>query len=185
MSHESAPNIHKPNGYLWTRVSGQVAAKSLEWIHWGNLLSMAEFNTKKGTDGLTDRTLVIDKDGSLKTSNEYDQISPGPISYQLRKLPYLLKISKIRGIIYGHDGVCAIHTYKLWRNLLYEAGYSGTLLIESNRHMAIQELETIGRYFRNIVVETSSQTQISAQNAMGQCLHDPSLMVELLPKIAP
>ena len=71
MPHGSIPDIRKPFGYLWKMVSGQVAAISLEWIPWAQLLNMAEFNTKKGTDGQTDRTPIIDKDGNLKTSNEY------------------------------------------------------------------------------------------------------------------
>ena len=42
---------------------------------------MEEFNTKKGAGGLTDRTHIIDKDGSLKTSNEYGKIATDPNSY--------------------------------------------------------------------------------------------------------
>ena len=31
---EDTPAFHNPNGWLWTRVSDQVLAKSLEWIPW-------------------------------------------------------------------------------------------------------------------------------------------------------
>ena len=54
MSHEIIPAIRKPNGYLWRRASVQVAANSLEWIPRGKLLNMAEFDTKKGKDGLAE-----------------------------------------------------------------------------------------------------------------------------------
>ena len=42
-SPESAPGAHKPNGWLWKRVSGQVARNSLEWLPWGKFLNMGEF----------------------------------------------------------------------------------------------------------------------------------------------
>ena len=48
LSQENIPHIHKPNGWLWKRVSGQLVAKSLEWVHWGEFLNMAEFTIKKG-----------------------------------------------------------------------------------------------------------------------------------------
>ena len=105
---------------------------------------MAEFDTK-GKDGLTDKTLIIDKDGSLETSNEYGQISPYPNSYRLGNLQYVFKISKIRGIIYFSEGFCTLKTYKNWHDALYKAGYAETLLVESNRHLAIRELETVDR----------------------------------------
>ena len=47
LSQESIPNIHKPSGWMWKRAPGQLAAKSLEWIPWGEFLNMSEFNVKK------------------------------------------------------------------------------------------------------------------------------------------
>ena len=35
LAQEAIPHGHKPNWWMWKRVSGQSAAKSLEWIHWG------------------------------------------------------------------------------------------------------------------------------------------------------
>ena len=143
---------------------------------------MAEFNTNKGTDDLTDRTLIIDKDGSLKTPNEYGQISPDPNSYKLGNPPYFLRVSIISEIAYCSEGFSTLKTYKMWRNMLRKAGYAEILLSESSRLLAIQKLETIDRYFWNMAIETSSRNKISVRNAMGKCLHGPSLMVELLSK---
>ena len=67
---------------------------------------MAEFNTKKGKGGLTDKTLIIDKDGSLETADEYEQISEDPNAYHWEKPAYFLKFSKIRGIIFCSENVC-------------------------------------------------------------------------------
>ena len=147
----------------------------------GEFLNMADFSSKKGAGGLTDKPLIIDKDGSLKTPNEYGQISPDQNSYRLEKLPYFLRISKLRAIIYVSEGICTLKTYKIWRNLLYEAGYAATLISGSNRHLDIHGLETVGRYFWGVVFGKSSQKNISAQNATESCLNDPRLMVELLP----
>ena len=55
---------------------GRLVAKSLEWIPCGEFLNMAEFNIEKGPTGLKDKTLIIDKVGSLNTANEYEQIPP-------------------------------------------------------------------------------------------------------------
>ena len=47
-SGETTPEFHKPHGYLAKRAPSQVASKSLEWVHWGRLLNMETFNTRKG-----------------------------------------------------------------------------------------------------------------------------------------
>ena len=54
MFHGSAPNAQKPNGYIWERVSGHVASKSLEWIHLEKRLNLEELNTKNGAGGLAE-----------------------------------------------------------------------------------------------------------------------------------
>ena len=46
---------------------------------------MAEFNYRKAKDGKKDKTIIIDKDGSLETLGEYEQISLGHGSYHLGK----------------------------------------------------------------------------------------------------
>ena len=45
--NEDIPPVHKPSGWLWKRVSGQVEAKSLEWIRCGEFSNMEEFIAKK------------------------------------------------------------------------------------------------------------------------------------------
>ena len=84
----------------------------------GELSNMAEFNTEKAKGEITDKTLIIDKDGSLKAADEYDQISPDPNAYRVGNIPYFLKIPKIMEIIYSSENVCTVKTYNLWRNAL-------------------------------------------------------------------
>ena len=181
LSRENTPHAHKPNGWLWKRVSGQVAAKSLEWIHWAGFLNMAESNHKKATGGQKYKTLIIDKGSSFKTANEYGLIPPDQNSPKLGHLPYFLKISEIRKIIYVFEGVCTLKTYKVWHNHLYKAGYTETMLSTANRLLAI-ELGTYDQYYLDTVFETSSQKEISARNAMGTCFFEPRLTVGLLPE---
>ena len=82
---------------------------------------MSGVNVKNGSC-LKDKTPVIDKDGSLKTSDEYEQIPPDQNSLKLGQLPYFFKISKIREIVYVSEGVCTLRTHRVWRNCLYKAG---------------------------------------------------------------
>ena len=124
---ENIPHIRKPNGRLWKRVSGQVLAKSLEWIHRGEFLNKAEFNIEKGPTSLKDKTFIIDKDGRLKNANEYGQIPRDQNSQKLGDLPYFLKISKIREIVYVSDGAYHKDLQSLG-NYIYKAGYKETLL---------------------------------------------------------
>ena len=50
--------------------------------------------------------LIIDQKGSLRTSDEYGAIYLEPGSYNIENLPYCVKISKIREIIYGPECLC-------------------------------------------------------------------------------
>ena len=127
---------------------------------------------------------MVDKDGSLKTVNEYEQISPRRSSYRLGNLPFYLKNPKFRAISCCAENVCTRKTYVLWRNMLYEAGYSETSIGESRMLLVTRELETVGRYFWDLVFEASSQDKISAGNAMEMCLNYPRLTIEMLPKSA-
>ena len=106
---------------------------------------MAEFNVKKGTC-LKDKTLIVDKDGILKTANEYGQISPGQDSRKLGKLRYLLKISQISEIIYVADGGCTLKTYRFRNNCLYKEGYADPLLCPTSRLLAVEELGTVDQF---------------------------------------
>ena len=60
----------------------------------GGILYMSEFNLEKSS-GLKEQTLIIDKDGSLKATNEYGNISADRHSVKVGKTPYLLKIPKL------------------------------------------------------------------------------------------
>ena len=60
---------------------------------------MEEFNVWKSS-GLQEQTLIIDKDGSLKATDDFEHIDADRNSLKVGKAPYFLKISKIRGIIY-------------------------------------------------------------------------------------
>ena len=182
LSQEDTPHIQKPNVWLWKRVSGQVEAKSLERIRRIKFLNMAEFSNKRTPGGLKDKRLIIDKDGSLKTADEYEQIPPDQNSLKLGNLPYFLKIAKIRETVYVSEGVCTIKTYKVWRNRLYKAGYTDPLLGTANRLLTTEELETDDQYFRDSFFETSSRKKISARGATEPCFLEPRLMLELLPQ---
>ena len=64
----------------------------------GGFLNIAECNLLRPKDGKGDKMITIDKEGILRTADEYEQISLDPGSYNLGKLPYFLKVSKIRKI---------------------------------------------------------------------------------------
>ena len=73
--HQEETPAHKPNGRLWKGVSGQAQAKSLEWIPCGGeILNMEEFNLEKSSC-LKEQALAIDKDGSLKDTDEFGNTS--------------------------------------------------------------------------------------------------------------
>ena len=95
-----APDICKPNGYLWKMTSGQFGSKSLEWTHWYKYMEIAEFNLRIPKDDRKDKMRILDKEGRLRTAEEYGDISLNPGSYSIGKLPYFIKISKIREVIY-------------------------------------------------------------------------------------
>ena len=128
-----------------------------------------------------DKTLIVVKDGSLKTAIEYEQIPPDQNSLKLGELPYFFKISKIREIIYVSDGACTLKTYRDWRNFLYKAGYADPLLGTENRILTISELETVGRYFWDLVFGTIQQ-KVSVRNAMESRFYNARLLLELTHK---
>ena len=88
-------------------------------MHLGDLLNIAEFNHVMSKAGQKGIMIIIDKGGSLRTSEEYGRISLGPCSYNIGKLQYFPKISKTREIIYCTDGICNRRIYRIWRNMLY------------------------------------------------------------------
>ena len=54
---------------------------------------------------LKEQALIIDKDGSLKATDDFEHIPPDRNSLKVGKTPYFLKISEIRGIIYISEGL--------------------------------------------------------------------------------
>ena len=65
-----------------------------------------------------DKMDIVAKEGSLSAAVEYESIYPDPGAYNLAKLPYFVKVSKIREIIYCAEGICNRKTYMDRRNIL-------------------------------------------------------------------
>ena len=68
----------------------------------GGILYMSEFNLEKSS-GLKEQTLIIDKDGSPKTTDEFGHIPAYQNSVKVGQKPYFLEISEIREIIYAPE----------------------------------------------------------------------------------
>ena len=150
--------------------SGQVQAKSLEWIHWG-VLEYGRIPLKNS--GPKGKTLTIDKDGNPKATDDFGDISPGRNALEVGKTPYFLKISKIREIIYISEGVCSLKSYRLWRISLYKEGHAEAPIGGGGptRLLTLEELESVGQFVRNNVFGTS----IRQKNPSGEQLGRSSL----------
>ena len=118
---ENLADSHRPNGWLWKRISDQVARNSLEWIHWERFLNMSEYSIFNN-DHSKQESLTW-ADGSPEVINEFEQFSADSESIKPAKTPYFLKNSKIRKAIYVSEGVWPLRAFKEWRNTLYKAGY--------------------------------------------------------------
>ena len=114
---------------------------------WGEFANIAEFNLIMSKDGIEDKMIIIDKEGALRTADEYEQISLDPGSYNPVELPYFLKVSKIREIIFRTEGICNRMTYRIWRNMPYPSGHSETMIGDHRRQLTASELEHVARYF--------------------------------------
>ena len=68
---------------------------------------MADFDHRKAKGGRKGETVIVGKDGSQEAVREYEQISIGHGSYHLGRLPYIAKISEIRGVNYCSGNFCA------------------------------------------------------------------------------
>ena len=116
---------------------------------------------------MKEQALIIDKDGSLKATDDFEHISADRNSLIVGKDPYLLKISKIREIIYISDGACALKSYRLRRNYLYKTGYKKAPIgTWASLLWAIEELDPVGQFSRISVFETLSRQKISLGEAM-------------------
>ena len=98
---------------------------------------------------------ILDKGGSLKTAIEYESISLDSGTYRLAKLPYFLKVSKIGDVLYCTEGRRESETYSPRHNMLYKAGFPETIIGEAHRHLATSELELVGQFSWNSVLETA------------------------------
>ena len=125
---------------------------------------------------------ILDKVGSLRIAGGYESISLEPGAYNVGKLPYCAKVPKIREIIYCADGIFNRKTYMVWRNMIYKAGYTDTMIGAPRRHLATSKLEHGGQFSWNSVFGTFSKSKLPTRSAMGRTLYDPRLMVEPLPK---
>ena len=139
---------------------------------------MAELNLRKAKR----RTIIIGKDGSLKTVAEYEQISLGHGSYSLGKRPYFLNISEIREVAYCSENICTRRAYRIWHNMIYRAGYAETMIGEPRRRLDTPGLEQADQYFWNLVFESPIKDKMSVRKSTGRSLNDPRLMIEMLPK---
>ena len=121
---------------------------------------MAEFNLKRANGGTQERMRILDRDGSLKTPNEYGAIPLAAGQYRCGVgIPYFFKTPKVRDGIYCADGLGDRETYMIWHNGLYSAGYGATLVGNDRRHLAVNELEQIGRNVWAQVFETPRKTR--------------------------
>ena len=80
-------------------------------------MNISESNHKRGKDGRKGKRIILDKEGGLRTAEEYESISLEPTAYNIGGLPYFAKISEIRGIIYRAEGICNRKPYRAWRNM--------------------------------------------------------------------
>ena len=113
--------LYKPKWYLAERISAEIGATSLEWSTWGRgeFLNISEFSRLRSKDGQKDKTIIVDKEGSLMTSDEYEQITLDAGPGDIAELPYFPKVSKIGEISYCAEGICNRMAYRAWRNMFY------------------------------------------------------------------
>ena len=166
----TVPDIYKPNGWLWERSGTRLQMRILNVPIGGGYLNMAELNLKRANGGQREKMIIFDKDGSLKTSNEYEVISLEACPYRFAGLPYFLKAPNVREIIYCTDGLFDSKTYMVCRSMLYSAGYGETLIGNDRRHFATSELEQIDRYSRSLVFETPRKTEYMYRAQRGKLL---------------
>ena len=129
-----------------------------------------------------DKTPILDKEGSLSTSDEYEAIYLGPGSYNVGEIPYFVKVSKIRAIIYCAECLRNRKTYLARRNMLYRSGYAETTVGESRRHLPTFELDRVGRFFWNSVFGAPSASKLTLPIAVDRTRTEARLMGELLRK---
>ena len=84
--------------------------------------------------------------GRWGTSDAADAISLGKNQFPPTGIPYILKGSNVREIIYCAEDLCDSKTYTLRNNKLYSAGRACSVVGEGRRLSAIAELEQIDQF---------------------------------------
>ena len=87
--NERAPGAHKPNGYLWKRIAGQVARNSLEWAPWGIHKYEIVYHSKNANSSKSN--IIENVDGALKICNKYEGFAADPESIRHAKTPYFFE----------------------------------------------------------------------------------------------
>ena len=84
---------HRPNGWLWKRISDQVARNSLEWMPWKRFLNMSEYSIFKNDH--SKQASLTWAGGSPEVINEFGKFLADDESIKHAKNPpYFLKIRK-------------------------------------------------------------------------------------------
>ena len=123
----------------------------------GEFLNMREFNQLKNNNA-SKSNIAQELDGPLRLCNKYEGFFTDPESTRRAKTPYFLEISKIREVIYVTEGAGSAMAYKEWRNTLYKAGYTESIVHkEEQRLLTLEELEALGRFFWESVFSESSR----------------------------
>ena len=88
-------------------------------------LNKAEFAKKRPGDGAREKMFLIETNGIVKTANALGPISITQNQGTSGKLPYFLKVSKIREIIYCAEGRCDRKNYAIWHRKPIQGGGAG------------------------------------------------------------
>ena len=92
--------LYKQNGYLWELISPRIQAKSLEWGRVVEILELLGAQRQKVNGDKKDKMIMLEQEGSLGASEDYESFPLGSSAYIIGAIPYFLEISKIREIIY-------------------------------------------------------------------------------------
>ena len=129
---------------------------------------MAEFNLKKGSY-IEEKAPIIDKDGGLKTANEYGNMSSDPNVLKEGRMQFFLKSPKLEKP-FTFLKVCNLKSYRNWHNCTYKEGIAeapigGSAILL----LTLVELEAVDQFPRGSVFETSIHRKIAARHAMDIC----------------
>ena len=104
-------------------------------------------------DGDREIMVVIETTGGLKTTNAYESVPIGHNQYTHVELPYLIKVPKIREIIYCADGLGAGETYLIRRNKILSSVWAGGVFCDESSLSVINERGEIDQFRWALVLE--------------------------------